>query len=149
MPQKRVSNLLFNIARMHIEQVTEFNFLELIIDSNLNWKSHLNAISSEISRIIGLLHKLKHIFPKQVLHSIYNSSIMPHINYSLLAWGIKSHKIEQPQKKATRVLYSKCPIVHTKPLFIKMNQPKLSDLYTCQLLKLHYRLNHNKLSRYF
>ena len=45
MPQKRVPNLLFNIDRMHIEQVTEFNFLGLIIDSNLNWKAHLNAIT--------------------------------------------------------------------------------------------------------
>ena len=116
--QKRVPNLLFNIDRMHIEQVTEFNFLGLIIDSNLNWKAHLNAISTKISRIIGLLHKLKYIFPKQVLHSIYNSLIMPYLNYSLLAWGIKSHKIEQLQKKAIRVLYSKSPIAHTEPLFI-------------------------------
>ena len=89
---KRAPNLLFNIARMHIEQVTEFNFLGLLIDSNLNWKAHLNAISTKISRIIVLLHKLKYIFPKQVLHSIYNSLIMPHLNYSLLAWGIKLHK---------------------------------------------------------
>ena len=151
MPQKRVLNLLFNIDRMHIEQVTEFNFLGLIIDSNLNWKAHLNAISTKISRIVGLLHKLKNIFPKQVLHSIYNSLIMPHLNYSRLALGIKSHKIEQLQKKAIIVLYSKSPIAHTEPLFIKMNLHKLSDLYTCtcQLLKLYYRLYRNKLPRYF
>ena len=30
-----------------------------------------------------------------------------------------------------------------------MNQPKLSDLYTCQLLKLYYRLYRNKLPHYF
>ena len=30
-----------------------------------------------------------------------------------------------------------------------MKQPKLSDLYTCQLLKLYYRLYRNKLPRYF
>ena len=74
---------------------------------------------------------------------------MPHLNYSLLAWGIKSHKIEQMQKKAIRVLYSKPSIVHTEPLPIKMNQLKLSDLYTCQILKLYYRLYRNKLPRYF
>ena len=59
--------------------------LGLIIDSKLNWKAHLSAIGTKISRVIGLLHKLKHILPKQVLHSIYNSLIMPHLNYSLLA----------------------------------------------------------------
>ena len=54
---------------------------------------------------------------------------MPHLNYSLLVWGIKSHKIEQLQKKAIRVFYSKSPIAHTEPLY--------------------YRLHRNKLPRYF
>ena len=30
-----------------------------------------------------------------------------------------------------------------------MNQPILFDLYTCQLLKLYYKLYRNKLARYF
>ena len=85
MLQKRVPYLLFSIDRMHIEQVTEFNYLGFIIDSNLNWKAHLSAIGTNISRVIGLLNKLKNIFPKQVLHSIYNSLIKPHLNYSLLS----------------------------------------------------------------
>ena len=59
MPQKRVPQLSFNIEGLHIEQVYEFNFLGLLIDANLNWKAHLNAIGTKVSRIIGLLHKLK------------------------------------------------------------------------------------------
>ena len=104
---EKVPHLLFSIDILHIEQVTEFNFLGLIIDSNLNWKA-----GTKISRVIGLLHKLQYIFPKQVLHSIYNSLIMPHLNYSLLAWGIKSHKIEQLQKigyQSTLFQISNCP----------------------------------------
>ena len=149
MPQKRVPQLSFNIEGLPIEQVYEFNFLGLIIDANLNWKAHLNAIGTKVSRVIGLLHKLKYVFPKKVLHSIYNSLIMPHLNYSLLAWGIKSNKIELLQKKAIRVLYSKSPIAHTAPLYIKMKQPKLSDLYTCNLLKLYHKLYRNRLPPYF
>ena len=70
MPPKRVPQLSFNIEGLHIEQGYEFNFLGLIIDANLNWKAHLNAIGTKVSRIIGLLHKLKYLFPKKVLHSI-------------------------------------------------------------------------------
>ena len=58
MPQKGVPHLLFSIDRMQIEQVTEFNFLGLILDSNLNWKAPLSAISIKMSRVVGLLHKL-------------------------------------------------------------------------------------------
>ena len=44
MPQKEIPQLSFNINRMVIERVKEFNFLGLILDSNLNWKAHLKAI---------------------------------------------------------------------------------------------------------
>ena len=67
MPQKRIPQLSFNIEGLHIEQVYEFNSLGLIIDPNLNWKAHLNAIGTKVSRIISLLHQLKHVFPKKSL----------------------------------------------------------------------------------
>ena len=90
-----------------------------------------------------------HIPPSYILHTIYNSLILPHINYSLLAWGMKCQKIELLQKKAVRVVHSKSPIAHTNPLFRKMNNLRVSDLYTCNLLKMHYKLYRNMLPVYF
>ena len=52
-----------------IERVTQFKFLGLNIDSNLNWNSHLSAVSTKVSRVIGLLHKLKYVFPSYIFHS--------------------------------------------------------------------------------
>ena len=74
---------------------------------------------------------------------------MPYLNYSLWAWVTKSNKIELLQKKAIGVLYSKSPIAHSAPLYIKMKQPKLSDLYTCNLLKLYHKFYRNRLPPYF
>ena len=33
----------------------------------MNWKVHLNAFGTKVSRTIGLLHKLKCVFPKKNL----------------------------------------------------------------------------------
>ena len=149
MPQKNIPQLSFNINGLNMEYVTEFNFLGLILDSNLNWKAHTNFISVKIARVIGLLHRLKFVFPKQILFSIYNSLILPHMSYSLLAWGTQCNKIELLQKKAVRVLFFKSPIAHTEPIFKRMNQLKLTDMYTCNILKLYYKLYRNKLPDYF
>ena len=149
MPQKILPELSFSFKGIPRKNVKEFNFLGLINDSNLNWKAHLNAIGAKIARITGLLRKLKYIFPKHILHSIYNSLIMPHLNYMLLAWGTKCHKIELLQKRAVQLLYFKSAIAHTTPLFKRMKQPILSDLYTCQLLKLYYKLYRYRLLSYF
>ena len=145
MPQKEIPQLSFNINGMVIEHVKEFYFLGLILDSNLNWKAHLKAIGSKISRVIGLLRKLKYIYPKYILCSIYKTLILPHLNFSLLTWGNKCSKIELLQKKAVRLVNFKTPIAQTEPLFKQMNQVKLSDLYTCHLLKLYYKLYRNRL----
>ena len=80
---------------------------------------------------------------------IYNSLILPHLNYSLLAWGIQCPNIELPQKKAIRVVNFKSPVAHTQPILKGMNQLKLPDMYTCQLFKLYYKLYRNKLPAYF
>ena len=85
---QRVTPLLhFELNGSAIEYIQEFNFLGLTLDSSLSFKFHLTKIGNKISRVIGLLHKLKHIFPSYILRMIYNSLILPHMNYSLLAWG--------------------------------------------------------------
>ena len=74
--EKKYSSIIIGL---NMEYVTEFNFLGFILDSNLNWKAHTNSISFKIARVIGLLHRLKFVFPKEILFSIYNSLILPHM----------------------------------------------------------------------
>ena len=55
-----------------IDEVQEFNFLGITIDQNItNWPPHIRKISIKISRVIGVLRKLKHIFPQHMLRLIY------------------------------------------------------------------------------
>ena len=66
-----------------IDEVQEFNFLGITIDQNLLWTPHIRNISIKISRVIGVLRKLKRIFPQHILRLIYNSLIHPHLIYGL------------------------------------------------------------------
>ena len=113
MPQRVTPLLHFELNGSPIEYIQEFNFLGLTLDSSLSFKFHLTKIGNKISRVIGLLHKLKHIFPSYILRMIYNSLILPHMNYSLLARGANCHSIELLQKKAVRVINFKSPLAHT------------------------------------
>ena len=151
MPQKITPQLHLNIKGPPIENVNEFNFLGLTLDCNLNFKPRTNIIAAKISRVLGVLHKLKYIFPAYLLRMIYNSLILPHLNYSLLAWGTQCPNIELLQKKALRVVNFKSPVAHTEPILKGLNQLKLPDMNmcTCQLLKLYYKLYRNKLPAYF
>ena len=47
------------IDDISIKRVYVFNFLGLIMDDHLNWKSHVDNISNKYSKTIGVLNKLK------------------------------------------------------------------------------------------
>ena len=52
--------------------------------SNLKWNKHINDISIKVSKVIGILFRLRTILPSDVLQTLYNSLIMPHFHYCLL-----------------------------------------------------------------
>ena len=127
----------------------EFIFLGLTLDCNLNFKSHLKTIGTKISRVIGLLHKLKYIFPSYLLRMIYNSLISPHINYCLLAWGSNCHSVELLQKKAVRVVSFKSPVAHTEPILKKHELTQVTRFVYFPFAEIILQLYRNKLPLYF
>ena len=56
-----------------IEPVSNFTFLGIILDTSLSWKYHTKMIAIKISKILGISHLLKHIFPKEILLTSWRS----------------------------------------------------------------------------
>ena len=52
------------------ERVESFNFLGLIIDEGLSWKKHTDVVKNKISKVVGILYRLKNIFPKNILQTL-------------------------------------------------------------------------------
>ena len=84
---KHVAYPKLNINRNNIERVTNFNFLGLTLSSTLSWNQHINKISLKISKSIGILYRLRDIYPRAVLENLYKALITPHFNYCILCWG--------------------------------------------------------------
>ena len=137
-----------------IERVTEFNYLGLIIQSNMSitWNKHIDHVSLKLSRAIGILYKLKHIYPEDILLSLYNTLIVPHFHYCILSWGSNisnSHPLYLIQKKALRLLTNSDYVAHTEPLFKNLHTLKLMDMFSIALWKFYYKLMNNQLPYYF
>ena len=81
------SEINVKINNNDIQSVTELIFLCLHLNSKLNWDTHVNIISKKISRAVGIIKQMQLLFPKRILISLYNTLILPHINYCLLSWG--------------------------------------------------------------
>ena len=80
------------------------------------------------------MNKLKNILLQNIMLAIYNSLILSHINYAILAWGYQFdwiYKIQKAIRAITRSKYN----AHTEPIFKELNLLKIEDIYKIQHLK--------------
>ena len=131
---KKTETLSLKIENTNIERVTDFNCLGLTISDNLEWKNHGQKIANKCSRTIGILNKLKHILPASISLMLYNSLLLPQLNYCILAWGHNCKRLIKLQKKALRVISIRKYNAHTDPLFKKNRILKLRHLLQLQEL---------------
>ena len=75
-----------NINENNIERVTNFKFLGLTLSSTLSWKHHIDKISLKRSKSIGILYRLRDIYPRAALQNIYNAIIISQFSYCILCW---------------------------------------------------------------
>ena len=96
-------------------------FLGVLIDKNLTWRPHIDQIASKISKILGIIAKLRHHVPLNTLLQIYRSLIFPYTLNGLLVWGQASQcdlkKILTLQKRALHRIFFSSKRSHAIPLF--------------------------------
>ena len=92
---------------------------------------------------------MKHFLPVDILRTLYNSLILPHLNYSIIVWGFECQRIMKLQKKCVRVLCGSKYNSHSEPLFKALNLLKVEDIFRCQVLKFYYKFMNKSLPLYF
>ena len=65
-------------------------YLGVLRDCSLSWKFHIEHIVVKISRLVGIIAKLRLFVPRNTLLRIYQSLILPYISYGLAAWDLAS-----------------------------------------------------------
>ena len=117
-PNKIIDIPSIEINGTKVEWVDSFNFLGLLLDTHLNWKGQTSKIANKISRTIGVLTKLKQYLPSRILLTIYNTLIVTHLNYGILAWGYQPGRLVTLQKNLCVPLLPQL-IMHILVLFLR------------------------------
>ena len=109
---------------VNLECKDSVKYLGVLIDCSLSWKFHIEHIVVKISRLAGIIAKLRHFVPRNTLLRIYQSLILPNISYGLAAWGLASKsyltKILVLQKRALRFIFFAERCEHAVPFFLFM-----------------------------
>ena len=129
-----------------LESKEYIKYIGILIDKNLTWKHHIDTVSLKISKMGGLLAKLRQFVPRQILLKIYQSLIYPYITYGLAAWGQAAktylNKIPLLQKRALQKINSDRRD-HAIPIFTDANVLPLNFLYYQTISNLMHDVHNN------
>jgi len=61
--------------------------LGILLDENLTWKSHINAIENKVSNNLGIVRKAKPYLNIKPLKNLYFSFVHSYLTYCNIAWA--------------------------------------------------------------
>jgi len=71
------------IESFKVKRVESCKFLSIYLDDKMTRKTHIEQITSKISKTIGTISRIKHISPKYILHTLYYTMIYPYLGINL------------------------------------------------------------------
>ena len=108
---KPLKNVTVLINKKAIQQNEYVKYLGILIDSQLTFKHHIANIVKKVSRVTGLMYKIRNFVDNKTLKMIYYSLIYPHLLYAIPIWGNSDQTHIKPlfivQKKAVRLILNK------------------------------------------
>lgn len=104
--QKRSLDIHYAYQNCTLECVNSFPLLGIHIDTNINWKEHINAISAKLSRFTYALYELKKCTDKKTAISAYYAYAHAWLKYGIVLWGNSPHALQlfKLQKRCIRIL---------------------------------------------
>jgi Reverse transcriptase (RNA-dependent DNA polymerase) len=133
-----------------LEQVTSVKFLGIYIDEKLTWNQHVINICKKLSSGVGMIGRLRFIFPSAVLLTLYYALVYPYICYCCVIWGNSCMSALNSaivlQNRAIRIITNSPYRSSAGPLYVNLNLLKLVDLHKFQSLLFMYKSRLNALS---
>jgi len=84
---KKMPDTCIKLNNETISRVYQKKILGVLIQSNLKWNEHISSIANKISKVIGIINKIKHTLSTDHLKLLYQSLIQPYLNYCCIVWA--------------------------------------------------------------
>ena len=149
-PQRATNHdFKLKIGGKRIFPSTHLKYLGVLIDSNLTFKPQINDIANKLKRTIGILAKLRHFLPREVLISVYYALFYSHLNYCTQIWGQPVSnfisRITNLQNRAVRIMSFADYHAPVDPLYHDLKLLKFSDLVHLKNVLLVHSVFHQNL----
>ena len=106
----------------NLENCSSYKYLGVYIDENLNWKVHVDYICEKVTKVCGILAKLRHCVGYDVLKMVYHALAASHLQYCNLVWG----NTNEATLKSLQTLQNRLVRIMT---FAPFSSPNVQQIY--------------------
>ena len=142
-----------NINKYSIKQVSEMEYLGVILDTKLNWHSHIQYVCTKLSKAAGIIYKVRKRVPQKVLLLLYHSLVATHLRYGIASWGsAKTTALAKLRKLQTKILRYMTFTPNDTDVSDQFNKLKLlvfDDMFTLEVSKFMHRYSKTTLPSSF
>ena len=137
-----------------ITQCSSTNFLGVTINKTLTWKDHIDNILLKTSRNVGLIWRLRNSLHKENLITLYNSLVLPYLNYCNTVWATNAKQSElervfKIQKKCLRIATHSHYLAPSAPLFSDQSLLNIFDINKLELATFMFKFKNDVLPESF
>ena len=106
----KFDDIKLNYDSEEIERVDKFKYLGVILDPTLSWDDHVQFLSNNVSKRIGVVCRVKYFLPPCTLNKLAKALVFPHFDQCSSVWSnfIAEHhnRLQILQNRLARVLLS-------------------------------------------
>ena len=152
--QNRKFKFKLKINGNFLERCSFYKYLGLNFDENLNWKIHIDYVSKKISKMCGIVSKLRHCVDIEILKTVYYALGYSYLRYGNIAWGNATKTTLEPLKKLqNRIIrimtFAPFGRVDLEPVYLDLKILGLPELHFLEKAKFMHKYHNRKLPSLF
>lgn len=144
-----VSELFNDICfdNIKIDRVMETKYLGLLINHNLNWVPHIEAVKKKVSRFVGVLYRISNFVNVDTKMKIYYAFIHSHITYLNTIWGSADctnlKPLQTMQNRSVKLIYNLPRLTPSVGLYLNSTILPIKYLFRFELSLLVFKISNN------
>ena len=92
-PRKQITKEMnFRLSGQKIREKTCTKYLGILLNEHLFFKDYINALKQNSNRANGIIAKLRHHLPSDILKTVYYSLFDTYLHYTCQVWGQRNSR---------------------------------------------------------